>query len=66
MSLTFAVSAVICRKDQEINTLNSKLEDEQNLVAQLKRKIKELQVRDQKLTNSLYSCILKTKIVLIV
>ena len=28
----------------EINSLNSKLEDEQNLVAQLQKKIKELQV----------------------
>lgn len=28
----------------EINGLNSKLEDEQNLVAQLQKKIKELQV----------------------
>ena len=33
------------RKDMEINSLNSKLEDEQNLVAQLQKKIKELQVR---------------------
>lgn len=33
-----------CRKDMEINGLSSKLEDEQNLVAQLQRKIKELQV----------------------
>ena len=33
------------RKDMEINNLNSKLEDEQNLVAQLQKKIKELQVR---------------------
>lgn len=32
------------RKDMEINGLNSKLEDEQNLVAQLQKKIKELQV----------------------
>ncbi|KAK3768205.1 hypothetical protein RRG08_031739 [Elysia crispata] len=31
------------RKDMEINGLNSKLEDEQSLVAQLQRKIKELQ-----------------------
>ena len=32
------------RKDMEINGLSSKLEDEQNLVAQLQKKIKELQV----------------------
>ena len=32
------------RKDTEINSLNSKLEDEQSLVAQLQKKIKELQV----------------------
>lgn len=36
---------VSCRKDSELNSLNSKLEEEQNLVAQLQRKIKELQVR---------------------
>lgn len=33
------------RKDMEVKNLNSKLEDEQSLVAQLQRKIKELQVR---------------------
>ena len=33
------------RKDVEIGSLNSRLEDEQNLVAQLQRKIKELQVQ---------------------
>ena len=33
------------RKDNEIKALNSKLEDEQGLVAQLQKKIKELQVR---------------------
>ncbi len=38
--MLFALS----RKDQEINSLNSKLEDEQSLVAQLQKKIKELQV----------------------
>ena len=32
------------RKDGEINALNTKLEGEQNLVAQLQKKIKELQV----------------------
>jgi len=32
------------RKDNEINNLNGKLESEQNLVAQLQKKIKELQV----------------------
>lgn len=30
----------------EINNLNGKLEDEQNMVAQLQKKIKELQVND--------------------
>ena len=34
----------VSRKDTEINGLNSKLEDEQNLVAQLQKKIKELNV----------------------
>ena len=34
----------IYRKDLDIKNLNSKLEDEQSLVAQLQRKIKELQV----------------------
>ena len=33
------------RKDMEINQLSGKLEDEQSLVVQLQRKIKELQVR---------------------
>ena len=33
------------RKDMEINQLSGKLEDEQSLVMQLQRKIKELQVR---------------------
>lgn len=32
------------RKDAELNSLHSRLEDEQSLVAQLQRKIKELQV----------------------
>jgi len=32
------------RKDVEINGLNSKIESEQNLVAQLQKKIKELLV----------------------
>lgn len=36
----------------EINGLNSKLEDEQNLVAQLQKKIKELQVIMFMLLNS--------------
>jgi len=34
----------VCRKDGEISGLNQKLESEQNLVAQLQKKIKELQV----------------------
>ena len=33
-----------CRKDAEISSVNSKLESEQSLVAQLQKKIKELQV----------------------
>lgn len=43
LSLTTAL-IVYCRKDQEISSLNGKLEEEQNLVAQLQKKIKELQV----------------------
>ena len=35
---------LIYRKDNEINSLNGKLESEQNLVIQLQKKIKELQV----------------------
>jgi len=34
----------VYRKDGEISSLNAKLESEQNLVAQLQKKIKELQV----------------------
>ena len=34
----------VCRKDNEVNKLNSQLEDEQSLVAQLQKKIKELLV----------------------
>ena len=37
------------RKDLEVKNLNSKLEDEQSLVAQLQRKIKELLVSYQSL-----------------
>ena len=39
------------RKDMEINSLNSKLEDEQSLVAQLQKKIKELNVRIKSFVN---------------
>ena len=35
---------LVDRKDTEINNLNGKLEDEQSLVAQLQKKIKELTV----------------------
>lgn len=35
---------IFCRKDFEANQLATRLEDESNLVAQLQRKIKELQV----------------------
>ena len=34
------------RKESEINNLNARLEDEQSLVAQLQKKIKEQQVND--------------------
>ena len=37
----------------ELNNLNSKLEDEQNLVAQLRKKIKELQARIEELEEEL-------------
>ena len=36
----------------EVNNLNGKLEDEQNLVAQLQKKIKELQVHEDSLIQS--------------
>ena len=36
--------SVLSRKDMELASLNTKLEDEQGLVAQLQKKIKELQV----------------------
>jgi hypothetical protein len=38
---------MIYRKDGEIASVNSKLESEQSLVAQLQKKIKELQVSSQ-------------------
>ena len=38
--------SLVYRKEQEINNLNGKLEDEQSLVAQLQKKIKELTVGD--------------------
>ena len=41
------------RKEAENKALNSKLEDEQNLVAQLQRKIKELQARIEELEEEL-------------
>lgn len=43
----------VYRKDSEIKALNSKLEDEQNLVAQLQRKIKELLARIEELEEEL-------------
>jgi len=43
------------RKDGEINGLNSKLESEQSLVAQLQKKIKELLVY----TIRCYNCVYK-------
>jgi len=39
-----AVRLMTCRKDAEISSVSSKLEGEQALVAQLQKKIKELQV----------------------
>lgn len=39
-----AAAAAASRKDGDISNLNAKLESEQNLVAQLQKKIKELQV----------------------
>lgn len=41
------------RKDNEVKSLNAKLEDEQGLVAQLQRKIKELQARIDELEEEL-------------
>ena len=41
------------RKDSEINNLNSRLEDEQSLVAQLQKKIKEQQARIEELEEEL-------------
>lgn len=41
------------RREQEINSLSSRLEDEQGLVAQLQRKIKELQARIEELEEEL-------------
>merc|ERR1712012_306356 len=41
------------RKDAEINNLNGKLEDEQNLVAQLQKKIKDLQRHIEELEEEL-------------
>lgn len=40
----FLPASVFNRREAEINSLNSKLESEQSLVAQLQKKIKELQV----------------------
>jgi len=37
----------VCRKEAEISSLNTKLESEQSLVAQLQKKIKELQVSER-------------------
>jgi uncharacterized coiled-coil protein SlyX len=41
------------RKENEIKNLNSKLEDEQGVVAQLQRKIKELMQRIEELEEEL-------------
>ena len=38
------ITVCVCRKEAEISSLNTKLESEQSLVAQLQKKIKELQV----------------------
>lgn len=45
LGLTCDIFLIFKRKDAEISSLSSKLESEQNLVAQLQKKIKELQVR---------------------
>jgi len=42
------------RKDFEINQLNGKVEEEQNMVAQLSRKVKELQVNPSNWTIEVY------------
>ena len=44
---------VSCRKDFEINQLNSRLDDEQNSNSQLHRKVKELQARLEDLESEL-------------
>ena len=50
--LVFNISLLFLnRKDAEIANLQTRLEDEQNRVYQLSRKIKELQVRNQKFMN---------------
>lgn len=36
-----------CRKDFEISQLNGKIEDEQAIIIQLQKKLKELQVKFQ-------------------
>ena len=41
------------KKDHEISNLNSRLESEQSLVAQLQKKIKELQARNAELEEEL-------------
>ena len=42
-----------CRKDGEINNLSSRLEEEESLVAQLKKKIKNLEARIAELEEEL-------------
>jgi len=48
------------RKEAEISSLNTKLESEQSLVAQLQKKIKELQVSaaDWQFCHFLYSVVM--------
>jgi len=43
-NINWASAVTVNRKDGEIQSANSKLESEQALVAQLQKKIKELQV----------------------
>lgn len=49
----FLCSLLSPRKDNDLHNLNSKLEDESNLVAQLQKKIKELQAKIDELEEEL-------------
>lgn len=45
MEIPTTASAPLCRKDFEISQLNGKIEDEQAIIIQLQKKLKELQVK---------------------